>query len=1167
MRRRIGVAATVLAVGVLVTTMGTVPATAGSDGSVASHAQSATTEPPTTPCPSSATASSTFQVAVGAQSFSACLPVSSVATYTWTPNSSTVDAWDTTASATKLTEELTPEQATLGTTSDSVLPTIKLSSSPEPDRTIDGFGGAMTESAAYVINNSSQKSTILSDLFGNSGADADFKLVRLPLGASDLVTGPIYPEAGLVCKLLGDAGFTYDDNCGTADPTLAHFSIGTRSSKGATAKACSPATSSGEYGTGDFADTIPALLCAKSINKQLKLMALPWSAPGWMKNSGHYLSTCSGSSNYLKTADYPVYAEYLTKAAKAYQDEGLPFSILSMQNEPHNCNPTYPTMMMQPSDQAKLSLDLRADLNNPADGLTNPPKIMGWDHNWNDYNNGPSNTPCSDQTEATYPQSLLKLPNAVSDIGYHSYCGNSYVPTFPDAEGPSGGNPGIYVTESTGEKNNNDPAVNLVNEVKDDLIDPINNGASGSLYWNLALNQHCGPQFGGGTTCNYCSESGSPPSCKSCPKPGNQPAGTTCNQKESNSYSGCMDCRPMITVNGNAKPVLNEDYYYRAQFSKFVEPGAQVIGSSPVETLDTVAFQNPPSSQGGNGKTVLVVLNNSTPSISSFNATPTTLTSSGGSVTLSANVADASTCAFSSTPAITGLPASAGCPNGTGNETVTIPANTTTSPLTYTFNLSATGASTVNATPVTVTEAAGSSVEPSLAGVQSVASDGQGSCAVLSTGGVDCWGYNIYGQLGSGVVYGPDGEYGYDTPQPVTGLTDAVSVTSVGYGYCALLSTGGVDCWGDNGFAELGNGTTGGSDGVVDDTPQPVSGITNAVSVTQRNALCSRPAGWTVGATTGTASWATVRPAGPTASMATTRPSQSPASLTLYLLITTTMRCALDRRGGLLGRQRVRPVGQRYDRRARWGGWLRHAPAGHWHLRCCLGHQLRLWQRLLCRALDRWGGLLGVQRRRELGNGTVGGPDGEYGYDTPQPVTGVSDAASVSAGESSNCALLSTGAVDCWGWNVPGQLGNGTVGGPDGSDNPGYDTPQAVTGVNDAISVVSAGFGAGFGAAYCAVLSTGEADCWGNNGEGDLGNGTFYGPDGENGYDTPQMVAGITDVISVTDNGDGYCAVLSTGGVDCWGSNERGQLGNGRIDGTGGATDYGYDTPQPVLAP
>jgi hypothetical protein len=99
------------------------------------------------------------------------------------------------------------------------------------------------------------------------------------------------------------------------------------------------------------------------------------------------------------------------------------------------------------------------------------------------------------------------------------------------------------------------------------------------------------------------------------------------------------------------------------------------------------------------------------------------------------------------------------------------------------------------------------------------------------------------------------------------------------------------------------------------------------------------------------------------------------------------------------------------------------------------------------------------------------------------------------------------------------------------------------------------------------VLSTGGVDCWGVNTDGELSNGTTGGPDefpdGFNGYDTPQAVVGMTDTVSLASGGDGYCALLSTSGVDCWGANYYGELGNGTISGPDGAD--GYDTPQAVV--
>ncbi|HUD16414.1 MAG TPA: hypothetical protein VMQ59_04090, partial [Acidimicrobiales bacterium] len=96
---------------------------------------------------------------------------------------------------------------------------------------------------------------------------------------------------------------------------------------------------------------------------------------------------------------------------------------------------------------------------------------------------------------------------------------------------------------------------------------------------------------------------------------------------------------------------------------------------------------------------------------------------------------------------------------------------------------------------------------------------------VLATGGVDCWGWDDYAQLGNGTTAGPDGENGYDTPQAVIDMTNAVSViTQIEAGNCAVLSTSGMACWGYNYLGELGNGSTGGPDGIGGyDTPQTVS--------------------------------------------------------------------------------------------------------------------------------------------------------------------------------------------------------------------------------------------------------------------------------------------------------------------------------------------------------
>lgn len=99
------------------------------------------------------------------------------------------------------------------------------------------------------------------------------------------------------------------------------------------------------------------------------------------------------------------------------------------------------------------------------------------------------------------------------------------------------------------------------------------------------------------------------------------------------------------------------------------------------------------------------------------------------------------------------------------------------------------------------------------------------ACAITSTGSVKCWGNNYSGQLGDGTYVNST------TPVSVEGITDAVSVSvnnaHIGGAHsCALLSGGGIKCWGNNDFGQLGDGST-------DSSPSPVyvSGITDAVSI------------------------------------------------------------------------------------------------------------------------------------------------------------------------------------------------------------------------------------------------------------------------------------------------------------------------------------------------
>jgi alpha-tubulin suppressor-like RCC1 family protein len=94
-------------------------------------------------------------------------------------------------------------------------------------------------------------------------------------------------------------------------------------------------------------------------------------------------------------------------------------------------------------------------------------------------------------------------------------------------------------------------------------------------------------------------------------------------------------------------------------------------------------------------------------------------------------------------------------------------------------------------------------------------------CAVLSTGRVNCWGANNSGELGNGT------NKESDVPVEVTGITNATQVTARSNEVCALLSTGSIKCWGNDEVGQLGDGIVTGES----ETPVAVTGITNATAV------------------------------------------------------------------------------------------------------------------------------------------------------------------------------------------------------------------------------------------------------------------------------------------------------------------------------------------------
>ena len=296
-----------------------------------------------------------------------------------------------------------------------------------------------------------------------------------------------------------------------------------------------------------------------------------------------------------------------------------------------------------------------------------------------------------------------------------------------------------------------------------------------------------------------------------------------------------------------------------------------------------------------------------------------------------------------------------------------------------------------------------------VSGVESISAGGfRHTCALLSTGGVKCWGSNMYGQLGN------DSITSSAIPIEVNGMTSNVlAISSASSDYtCALLISGGIKCWGYNTYGQLGNNSNAGSYFPVD-VSGLVSGVT-AISAGTYHACA--------------------------------------------LLMYGGVKCWGANWYGGLGNNSTTSSAIPVDVSGMASG-VAAISAGSGHT-CAL---------LINGGVKCWGS----NAIGQLGNNSTAD---SY---IPVDVSGLdSGVMAISAGESFTCALLTTGGVKCWGWNAYGELGNNT--------NTDSHIPVDVSGMKSGVVAIDAG-----GSHTCALLTNGSVKCWGFNRYGELGNNTF----------------------------------------------------------------------------
>jgi glucosylceramidase len=371
-------------------------------------------------------------------------------------------------------------------------------------QSIEGFGATFTDSTADLLMNVEPSASLpgtLSDLFTTSGTGIGLSFMRIPMGATDIALSV----------------YSYDDQpAGTTDLPLTNFSI-----------------------AHDQAYILPLIKQAKTLNPQMKLMANPWSPPGWMKDPAS-MSPVSmlGGTLLMTPANETAFANYFVKFIQAYQTAGVPIDYISLQNEPLNITTSYPSMGM--SDTVQLALLQGYVL--PAFTTNNiTAKVFAYDHNWD--------TP-------SYPQTVLgglTAPQLTQMAGtaWHGYGGAPGAQQLLQNQFPTLGN---WETEHSGGTWQADQFTTDFLEI----TQVLRNSGKSFVKWSLALNEKFGP-----------------------------------NLTQNAGLGGCNDCTPIITVNSTTGAVTKDiEYYTLGHYSKYVLPGAVRIYTSNTPNIASVAFQN-----------------------------------------------------------------------------------------------------------------------------------------------------------------------------------------------------------------------------------------------------------------------------------------------------------------------------------------------------------------------------------------------------------------------------------------------------------------------------------------------------------------------------------------------------------------------------------------------
>jgi glucosylceramidase len=358
------------------------------------------------------------------------------------------------------------KRETFNTPKDTTIPVSTITLNPEKQyQTITGFGGAFTESSAYLLNKLSKENRekIIKAYFDKD--HANYSLTRTHMNSCDFS--------------LSNYSYTPVAD----DVNLEHFSI-----------------------EEDRDDLIPMIKDAMAASQDgFKIFASPWTAAPWMKDNNHWVG------GKLLKKYYDTWALFFSKYADAYKAEGIDIWGFTVENEPHGNGNNWESMHFTPEEMTdfvqnhlgpKLEKDGKGDL-----------IILGYDQNraglkeWVDvmYKDEASSK-YYDGTAIHWYESTYKI--FAEDLQYaHNKAPNKYLIETEgciDAQVPVWQDDAWYwKKEATDwgwdwakeEEKYLHPKYAPVNRYARDIIGCLNNWVDGWVDWNMVLDKQGGPNW------------------------------------------------------------------------------------------------------------------------------------------------------------------------------------------------------------------------------------------------------------------------------------------------------------------------------------------------------------------------------------------------------------------------------------------------------------------------------------------------------------------------------------------------------------------------------------------------------------------------------------------------------------------------------------------------